>query len=78
MGPITRGRRIPGLSSNRERGRYSVKGCLCRGKGLDVRVLRVSRLELVDITVDEGGRLILVPAAADEVDQGIGVMLTLA
>lgn len=57
---------------------YSVKGRFCVGKGLHVGVLRVRRLELVDVTVDEGGGLVEVTRAADEVHEGVRVVLALA
>lgn len=66
------------LSSDRKTSRSSIEGCLCVGEGLQVRVLRVRRLELVDIAVDEGGRLVLVAAAADQVHQSVRVVLALA
>ena len=38
----------------------------------------MGRLELVHVAIDERGGLVHVPAAADEVHQGVGVALPLA
>lgn len=57
---------------------YPVERRLRVGEGLHVRVLRVRRLELVDVAVHEGGRLVEVAAAADEVHERVRVVLALA
>lgn len=41
-------------------------------------MLGVRRLELADVAVHEGGGLVEVAAAADEVDERVGVVLALA
>lgn len=41
-------------------------------------MLRVSHLQLLHIAIDERSRLVHMTAAADEVHQGVGVILFLA
>lgn len=61
-----------------ERCRHSVERRLRVGEGLHVRVLGVRCLELVDVAVDEGGRLVEVAADADQVHERVRVVLALA
>lgn len=57
---------------------YSIESALRVGKGLHVRVLRVRLLELLEEAVHHRRGLVLVSAAADQVDQRVGIVLALA